>query len=187
MRVAIYGGSFNPPHLGHAMVAAWLTWTDQVDAVWLVPVAGHAFGKNLAPFERRCAWCEALGEAVGPSIRVCSIEEQLPKPSYTLNTLRALQERWPEHSFRLVIGADTLPQTPQWHRWSEIEADFAPIVVGRAGYESPEDMPVFPGISSTDVRERMAQDRPVSALVPATVMAKIDPEDIRRWRELFGS
>lgn len=181
MRVAFYGGSFNPPHVGHALVAAWLRWTDQVDAVWLVPVGTHAFGKGLAPFSRRLAWCEALARTLGEGVRVEPIEGTLPPPSYTIRTLQALQRRHPDHRFRLVVGADTLPSLPRWHRWPDLEAQFDPLVVGRAGYDSPPDVPAFPGISSTDIRARLTAGHAVDGLVPAAVLAEITTADLDVW------
>ena len=149
MRIAVYGGSFNPPHVGHAMVAAWLRWTGRADAVWLVPVYRHAFeswhGKSLAPFEERVRWCEALAADVGEGISVCTIEADLPTPSYTVDTLRSLAALHPEHHFRLVVGADALPQLPQWRDWAGIERDFDPVVVGRQGYDDVADSIAFPG------------------------------------------
>ena len=59
MDVAVYGGSFNPPHIGHAMVAAWLLWTRRVEEVWLVPAFAHAFDKALRPFAARVEMVEA--------------------------------------------------------------------------------------------------------------------------------
>lgn len=183
MRVAFYGGSFNPPHIGHALVAAWLLWTDQVDAVWLVPVGAHAFGKNLAPFERRRGWCEALAQTLGSAVRVESIERELTPPTYTIRTLESLSERHPEHRFRLVIGADNLPHLPRWHRWDELAATYDPIVVGRAGYDSPPDVPQFPGISSSDVRTRAVEGRSLCGLVPAAVARLLTADDIAAWSE----
>lgn len=182
MRVAIYGGSFNPPHIGHALVAAWLTWTDQVDAVWLVPVGAHAFGKALLPFARRRAFCEALAATLGDAVRVEPIEGQREGRSYTIDTLEALSARHPSHTFRLVLGADNLPSLPRWHRWPDIEAGFDPIVVGRSGYDSPPDVPAFPGVSSTDVRARIVEGRPVEGLVPAAVLDLIGEDDRDAWR-----
>lgn len=174
MRVAVYGGSFNPPHVGHAMVAAWLRWTDQVDAVWLVPVVGHPFAKDLPPHAERVRWCEALAGVVGPWVDVCGIEADLPTPSYTVNTLEALAVRHPEHTFRLVLGADAFAQRAGWHRWSDIERSFAPIVVGRDGYPAGPDAVSFPNISSTEVRARLAEGRPVDHLMPAAVLRAMD-------------
>ncbi|MBN2798016.1 MAG: nicotinate-nicotinamide nucleotide adenylyltransferase [Deltaproteobacteria bacterium] len=169
MRVAVYGGSFNPPHVGHAMVAAWLSWADQVDEVWLTPTFSHAFGKELAPFADRVAMCEALAAAVGPWVRVCPIEAALPSPSYTIDTLEALSLRHPEHLFRLVVGADVLPQTAKWRAWARIEAGYRPIAVGRVGYPEVPDAPSFPGVSSTEARDRMRAGLPVGHLLPAGV------------------
>ncbi len=168
-RVAIYGGSFNPPHVGHGMVAAWLGWTERVDEVWLVPTASHPFGKALLPFAQRVEMCEALAACVGSHVRVCTIEAELPFPSYTIDTLEALAERHPEHRFVPVIGADLLPDTPRWRRWEELQARFPPLVVGRAGYPPVPDAPVFPAISSTQIRALHAEGASIEALVPRRV------------------
>lgn len=173
MRVAVYGGSFNPPHVGHAMVASWLRWTDRADAVWLLPSYAHPFDKSLAPFDRRVAMCEALAACLGGYVRVEPIESELPTPSFTIDTLDALSARHPAATLRLVVGADVLPTVPQWRRWDEIVARYAPIVVGRQGYDNPPDTVVFPEVSSTDIRRRLAEGRPVDHLVPRAVLATL--------------
>ena len=177
MRVAVYGGSFNPPHVGHAMVASWLRWTDQADEVWLVPTLEHAFGKHLAPFSKRLAWCEALASLV-PGCRVEPIERELPVPSYTVDTLGVLARRSPEHTFRLVVGADNIADLDAWKSWDLIERDYSPIIVGRQGYPKPEDTVDFPGVSSTEVRRRMALGQSLTHLVPAEVLRLIGPGDL---------
>ena len=176
VRIAVYGGSFNPPHVAHAMVASWACWTGAVDAVWLVPVYQHAFAdrqqKVLAPFEERCRWCEALATDVGPWVSVCRIEAELPTPSYTIDTLRALAARHPEHRFRLVVGADVLPETADWKDWTAIEDNFEPLVVGRTGYPSPGPETVdFPGVSSTVLRSRLSRGQRIDHLVTRSVAA----------------
>ncbi|HMV67690.1 MAG TPA: nicotinate-nicotinamide nucleotide adenylyltransferase [Myxococcota bacterium] len=171
MRIGVYGGSFHPPHVGHGLVAAWLGWTRRVDEVWLVPVGGHAFGKELAPFADRVRWCEALAAEVGPWVRVSAIEGQLPVPSYTVQTLDALAARHPEHGFQLVIGADILPDVPRWRDWGRIERAYPPIVVGRGGYPDVPGSPTFPAVSSTAIRAALARGEPVDHLVPAAVRA----------------
>jgi nicotinate-nucleotide adenylyltransferase len=120
MRIAVYGGSFNPPHVGHAMVAAWLRWTDRVDEVWLLPAYAHPFDKELAPFERRVSMCRALAVSVGPWVRVEPIERDLPVPSYTVDTLEVLAARHREKNLRLVVGSDVLSSTSQWKDWDRI-------------------------------------------------------------------
>ena len=156
MRIAVYGGSFNPPHVAHAMVASWLLWTDLVDEVWMVPGFRHAFegvhGKKLAPYSMRVAWCRLLQNDVDERIIVSEIESKLPIPSYSIDTLCALQEQFPEHQFRLVIGADVVPDLPKWKNWNRIERDFSPIIVGRGGYPCPEGTISFPEVSSSQIR-----------------------------------
>ena len=173
MRVAVYGGSFNPPHVGHAMVACWLRWTERVDQVWLLPAFAHPFDKELVPFRMRVGFCEALVDSLGPWARVEPIEEELPRPSYTIDTLGALAARHPSHRFRLVVGADALPTLSQWKRWDLIERQFPPIVVGRQGYPEVSDAPVFPDVSSTEIRRRLRGGEAVDHLVPAAVLRRL--------------
>jgi len=173
VRIAIYGGSFNPPHIAHGMVASWLLWTKQVDQVWLVPAFQHALEgqqtKSLADFSERVRWCEAMAADVDSRIHVCEVEAELAVPSYTIDTLKHLSTIHPEHSFRLVIGADVLDQTDGWRDWAGIQEHYAPIIVGRAGYASPEGAPVFPEVSSTEIRDRMAAGESVEEMVTGRV------------------
>lgn len=170
MRVACFGGSFNPPHVGHAMVAAWLLWTERVDEVWIIPAFVHAFDKALAPFPRRFAACEQLAALLGPRARAIDIEAHLPAPSFTVNTLDALAAAHPGARLQLVLGADNLSSLQKWKNWGRIESEYAPIVVGRAGHDVP-GVPTFPDVSSTEVRRRLAAGEPVDALVPTAVLA----------------
>ena len=109
-----------------------------------MPTFNHAFKNNLSPFSERVAMCEALGMDLGSWAKTCTIEESLPSPSFSIDSLRALQALHPEHQFRFVVGADILPERHRWKEWSVIERDFCPIVVGRDGYENPVDTIVFP-------------------------------------------
>jgi nicotinate-nucleotide adenylyltransferase len=177
MRIAVYGGSFNPPHRAHAQVASWLVSADVVDQVWLVPVFHHAFegvhGKLLAPYAQRVAWCAAMAGALGGQVVVSDVESKLSAPSYTIDTLQYLSMAHPEHHFRLVVGADILTQTSGWKSWDRIVEDHLPIVVGREGY-SPSDrvlegVPTFPAVSSTEVRSRLSKGESVDDLVTPEV------------------
>ena len=163
MRVAIYGGSFNPPHVGHAMVASWLRWNGCVDAVWLLPSFSHPFAKDLAPFETRVAMCEAVAGEIGAE--VCTIEATLGFPSFTIDVLRALERSHPHYDFRWVAGADVIEDLPRWKAWNEIARDFAPILVGRQGYPCPEGAIAFPPVSSTDIRALLAKGTSADHLV----------------------
>lgn len=170
-RIAVYGGSFNPPHVGHAMVAAWLGWTDHADTVVVVPTWDHPFAKDLAPFDDRLAWCEALASSVGPWVEVSDIERTLGGTSYTRRTLDALAAAWPDATLRLVLGADLVPTTPRWRDWDVIADRYNPLVIGRGGFPPVDGAPTFPAVSSTAVREAWARGEDVSAWVPAAVLS----------------
>lgn len=169
MEIAVYGGSFNPPHVGHAMVAAWLLWTRRAEQVWLLPAHQHAFEKSLTSFALRCSMCEALAASLSDAVKVCAVEGELPTPSYTYNTLRHLRATHPQHRFRLVLGADNLSSVHQWFRWEDLMAEFEPILVGRAGYPEVVDSPTFPDVSSTAVRQRIFRGEPVDHLLMPAV------------------
>ncbi len=177
MRVAVYGGSFNPPHLAHGMVAAWLLRTEQADEVWLVPVYQHAFeglhGKHLAPYSDRVEWCRIMAEETDPRVRVSEVEADLSVPSFTIDTLHHLAQTHPEHTFRLVVGADVLGQVDSWRDWPGIQERYSPIVVGREGHAVPDGVPVFPGISSTEIRRRLAAGESVDGMITAGVAAAL--------------
>ena len=156
------------------MVAAWLLWTDRADQVWLLPTFSHPFSKELLQFDERVRMCRALAAAIHPAVQVCTIERELPVPSYTVDTLDQLSTRHPEHHFRLVIGADVLAQTGAWKSWDRIETSYPPHVVGRLGYPKVPGAVSFPEVSSTEIRRRRAAREPYSHLVPASVAVLYD-------------
>ena len=170
MRIAIYGGSFNPPHVGHSMVAAYLKWTQQAEEVWWVPAFDHAFDKVLAPFELRVRLCEDVTRSLGSWARVSTIEATLPAPSYTIHTLDALHRQYPEHQFQWVAGADILETLHLWKEWQRIKEGYGLLLVGRAGYPEVPGVPTFPDISSTQIRELLKENGDVSKLVDAGIL-----------------
>ncbi|HVR61105.1 MAG TPA: nicotinate-nicotinamide nucleotide adenylyltransferase, partial [Polyangia bacterium] len=104
-RVALFGGSFNPPHVAHQMVGLYVLETALVDELWLLPCFLHAFGKPLAPFDDRFRMCERAAAALGERARVSDVERAIGQPSRTLVTVQALRAQHPRHAFSLVIGA----------------------------------------------------------------------------------
>lgn len=173
-RIAIYGGSFDPPHLGHILSVAWVLSAADVDAVWIVPTWKHAFNKaHGAPFEERMAMCR-LSFALFRDVEISDVERRLDGVSRTLNTLEALTNEHPDVQFRLLIGSDVLPTTDRWHRWDEVVKIAPPLVVGRQGYPVPVGCPIsIPNVNSTDVRSRLATARGIAGLVPTTVVEHI--------------
>ena len=169
--IAVYGGSFDPPHIAHALVAAWVLGSSGVDRMIVVPTFDHPLKQTTrTPYRHRIAMAE-LAFAPFRRLTVSRIEEELEE-SRTLYTLEALTRTHPSAAFRLVIGADILAQTGRWHRWDEVVALAPPLVVGRQGYPPPGDCPVeLPDISSTDLRARLSGGR--------SVRGRMSPEVVR--------
>jgi nicotinate-nucleotide adenylyltransferase len=156
-RIGIFGGSFNPPHAAHQLVALYVLETQPVDELWLVPTWAHPFGKDLASYADRVAMCELAAVALGPRVRVSRAEEELAQrpgfvASRTLDLIEYLEA--PDRELRLVIGADILGETAAWHRWDEVARRAPPIVVRRHGYAGGVGIDL-PAVSSTQVREQV--------------------------------
>jgi len=165
-RVAVFGGSFNPPHAAHVLAAAYALSAAPVDEVLVVPVYQHPFSKELAPFDDRLAMCRL---AVGwlPRVEVSAVERELGGESLTLRTLEHLAAEHPDWAMRLLVGADVVADLPKWHRFERVAALAPPIVLGRGGFATPGDGSVaappldvaeisLPRVSSTEVREALA-------------------------------
>ena len=174
-RVAIFGGSFNPPHVAHVLACALLLSVEEVDRVLVVPAFQHPFAKSLAPFEDRARMCE-LAMAWMPRVEVSRVEEQLGGESRTLRTLESLASAHPDWRMRLVIGADILTEAPRWFGFDAIEKLAPPIVLGRAGVPAPgAPAALLPEVSSTQVRDAIARGAwaDVEKLVPGAVLAHV--------------
>jgi nicotinate-nucleotide adenylyltransferase len=180
MRVAIFGGSFNPPHLAHQMAALYVLETAEIDELWIVPAFQHAFGKTLAPFAHRLEMCERAAAALGPRVKVSAVERDLGVESRTLRTVRRLQHDFPGHAFSLVIGADLLAELPAWQESAELQRSVPFLVVGRAGFETGEGRLALPRVSSTEVRAALAAGRSVDGLVPRAVLDYIAEQGLYR-------
>jgi nicotinate-nucleotide adenylyltransferase len=168
--IALFGGSFNPPHIAHAMVGLAVLETQPVDRILVVPTYDHAFDKELAPFDDRLAMCRLAMATFGDRVEVSAVERDLGGESRTWRTLERLRADRPGASWRLVIGSDILAQTHQWQRWDEVAAIAPPIVFARAGHENGATGIVMPDLSSTDVRARLAAGVPAVPLVSRAVM-----------------
>lgn len=180
--IAIFGGSFNPPHVAHQMVALFVVETQPVDELWFVPTWKHPFAKQLAEYDDRIAMCERVAAALGGRVRVSRIEEEVARApgfvaSRTLDTVAALIAKHPGDGFRLVVGADILGETDKWYRWDDLVRLAPPIVIGRSGYPAPPEVVVtgldMPEVSSTEVRSRLARGESALPLVPRSVMGYI--------------
>lgn len=177
--LAFFGGSFDPPHVGHVLAASWVLATREVDELLVVPAFEHAFGKGLAPFEHRLRMAQLAFAPLG-RVSVSEIEARMGGSSYTVHTLEKLREENPDADVMLVVGSDLVPEIPRWHEGHRIPELATLVVVGRGGYlDGTEDI-VMPNISSTEIRRRLAAGEPADALVPRDVLAYIAAHGLYR-------
>lgn len=180
MRVALFGGSFNPPHVAHQLAALYVLETQDVDELWFVPCFKHPFEKNLESFEDRLRMCELTAAPLGARVKVSDVERRLDGESRTLRIVKALQAAHPNTVFALVVGADLERELGAWYGAEELQRLVQFIVVGRAGYGGAARV-VMPAISSTEIRDRFRRGEDVSALVQRSVL------DYMRAKKLYVS
>ena len=172
-RVGVLGGSFHPPHMGHVLLATYALSVLNLDKLIVVPSFAHPFARKLAPYPHRVRMCELAFDH--PRCVVSPIESTLPTPSYTIQVVEALQASMPGCDWFLVLGADTRATFAQWHRASELERLVELFFVRRLDASlSTSDTGVrtipIAHVSSTEVREQLAQGVSVRGKVPARVL-----------------
>ncbi len=179
MEVALLGGSFNPPHIGHLMAATFVRATLGSDKVWLMPAFHHPFGKTLEAFEHRVRMCEEMARDAGTWLEVNPVEQELGGEGRTVDTLTALVARHPEARFTLVIGSDIVKDLPHWKEFERIEQLARILVLHRAGHPAEGAVgPPMAEVSSTEVRTMLEQGRLPRWLVPAPVLAYAQREKL---------
>ena len=186
MEVALYFGSFNPPHCGHAAIAEYLHREARFDQVWIVlsPQNPLKDPETLLDETARLGMLHAWMDGT-PYLRLCTVELEMARPSYTYLTLRRLREENPQCRFSVAMGADSLARFTAWREYSEIVANHTLLVYPREGYDAVTvaaalkqeihhaeirclDAPVF-NISSTCIRDAVARGEDVSGMVPPAV------------------
>ncbi len=190
--VGILGGSFNPVHIGHMMVASYLVEWGYVDKVWLTlsPLNPLKEGYELLPDIKRLQMLSIAARGA-EKIDICDIELTMPRPSYTINTLDLLAERFPDTRFKLVIGSDNWRIFDQWREPQRILDNYGVLVYLRPGYPVNDDgtagMEIvhapMADISSTMVREAIAKGRDMNYFLPAGVYQYIRENKLYQRKE----
>ena len=163
--IALFGGSFDPPHVGHLLAAEYVLATEPVDELWLVPVFEHPFGKKFAAsYDDRVMLCEKLGFKV-------SRAEQESGHARTVDLLDHLRQKYPQHRWALVLGTDLDRELPQWKNFERVQQLARIINLHRGGFTQGEV--TLPEVSSTHVRALLKQGGDASKLVPKAVLDAI--------------
>lgn len=145
--VGILGGSFDPPHLGHQILALGALATTPIDFLWVIPCASHAFQKALSSFEHRFNMCE-LAFSYLRKTQVLTLENFLPMPSYTINTIETISKLRPDLKLSLVMGSDLLEHFDSWEGSEQIRKLCTLVVFDRKS--------LLPGVQSSQIREAIS-------------------------------
>ena len=186
MKIGIFGGSFDPIHIGHAIIAQHIISSGAVDRLWFMvsPVNPLKAGRQQHVADTdRLRMVEMVSRPM-EGVETSAFEFTMPRPSYTIDTLNALQAKFPDDEFYLVTGGDNWQIFNKWRNSEEILAKYHLLIYPRLGYEViiPEDLkdrvtlveaPIIE-LSSTEVRERLANGQSVRYYVPDEVLGYIE-------------
>jgi nicotinate-nucleotide adenylyltransferase len=197
--VILFGGTFDPPHIGHLTMAQLAYEQTGAKEVWFVPAPTppHKLNEKIHTLYHRTQMVESLVTSY-VHLKVVPIENQLPAPSYTVDTIRACQQWFPDIHFKLLIGGDSLGHLPTWHEASELVRMVEFLVAARTGYPYEEtlqsvarklpgikaeriEMPIL-DVSSTWIRERLNHGLPVCDLLPENVL-RIWMDEVKAYPE----
>jgi len=174
MHVGLFFGSFNPVHVGHMIIANYVLENSPLEKIWMVvsPHNPHKKRKSLAKDHDRLHLVR-LAINDNPNISASDIEFALPRPSYTIDTLTYLEEKYPKHRFSLIMGADNLKSLPRWKNYEKILENHQIYVYNRPGYDEFElkdhkqvlflDAPLL-NISSSYIRKCIKEERSIQYL-----------------------
>ncbi len=190
MKIGIFGGSFDPIHTGHAIIAQHIISCGVVDRLWFMvsPVNPLKADKERHVTDTdRLRMVEMVSRPM-EGVETSAFEFTMPKPSYTIDTLNALQVKFPDDEFYLVIGADNWELFGKWRNSEEILEKYHVIIYPRLGYEVviPDDLkdrvslvdaPIIE-LSSTEIRERLADGQSVRYYVPDEVLGYIERHNL---------
>lgn len=172
-KIGVYGGTFDPIHHGHLILAREALEKLGLDEIIFVPaaVSPHKLAQTSAPAPARV---EMLRAALHGEARFCLDELELnrPPPSYTFDTMTELKRRSPQDQFVYLIGADNLPKLSTWHRIEELRALVPFVVLHRSSGGLHSDFPIIRrqiDISATEIRKRVATGQSIRYLVPPPV------------------
>jgi len=179
----IMGGSFNPIHLGHLIMAESVMHSLDADGMLFVPARTHPFKKdhNLAPYEDRI---DMVRQAVADNNRFL-IEEVPPESKYTLDLVFYLRDTYPRAQFSLVLGSDLIDEFHSWYKPDEIVQNVRIVIAARPGYKrKPGTEPILQGaemvmipqydISSSEIRSRIESGLSIKYMVPEAVLSLIN-------------
>lgn len=183
MKVGLYFGSFNPVHVGHLIIANYIANNFPLDQIWFVisPQNPLKTNKNLLNKYHRKFLIDIAIEGEN-KLKTSTIEFSLPIPSYTIDTLTYLEEKYKDHTFSIIMGSDSLENLPKWKNYELLINNYEILVYERPGFTNMIDYgknvvrikaPLL-DISSTKIRELIRSGKSIKFLVPDVIKEEIE-------------
>jgi nicotinate-nucleotide adenylyltransferase len=183
MNIGLYFGSFNPIHIGHLIVGNHVANHTDMQQVWYVVSPQNPLKPSaglLNEYHRLHLVRLAIEEE--PKLKVSDVEFKLPRPSYTIDTLTYLREKYPQHQFSIIIGSDSFQNLPKWKNFELLVKEYPFIIYKRPGFEINEtwnarvtilDAPML-DISATAIRNNIREGKSIRYLVEEKVREEIE-------------
>jgi|AntRauTorckE6833_2_1112554.scaffolds.fasta_scaffold22852_2 nicotinate-nucleotide adenylyltransferase len=190
--IGLLGGTFDPVHLGHISIAESFLDSDMIDRLWilLTPYPPHKQAHTKTAYDMRLQMIKNAFSG-NDHIQICTIENELPKPSYSVQTIRHLKEKYPDYNFYFCMGEDSLASFNSWKDYTKILEECKLLVAHRPGaiHDNVEDnilkhthfvehSPVE--ISSSQIKKRTRKGKTIVGLVPESVIKIIEKEHLYR-------
>jgi nicotinate-nucleotide adenylyltransferase len=191
LKIGLYFGSYNPIHIGHLAIANYIVEYTGINQLWFVVSPQNPFKKKenlLADYHR----LELVTRAIDNDdrFRASNIEFNLPKPSYTIDTLTYLHERYPDYSFEILMGSDNLENFHKWKNYEVILENYGVIVYPRPGFDTSnipdhknikvaEGVPLME-ISSTFIRDAIKSGKDIRHFMPQKAWEYLDEMNFYR-------
>jgi nicotinate-nucleotide adenylyltransferase len=183
MKIGLYFGSFNPIHIAHLIIVNQILNETSIQKVWFIVSPQNPFkdeSKLLNKYHR--LHLVRLATEDDNRIKVSDIEFDLPKPSYTSNTLAHLEEQYPQHKFSIIIGSDSFQNLHRWKNYETIVKNYEICVFKRPGFEMQNNIhakvyvveaPLLQ-ISATQIRKLIKKGKSIRYMVPDRVLEEIE-------------
>lgn len=183
MHIGLFFGSFNPPHTGHLVIASHMIEYSDIEKIWFM-VSPHNPLKTKGDLLDASARLQLVQDAVtqDPRFVASDFEFNLERPSYTINTMQKLAQKYPEHRFTLIMGGDNLHSLHLWKDYETLLDTYRIFVYRREGFDNAEladhpnvvvfDVPLL-NISSTFIRKAVKKGKSIRYLVPQVVEEQI--------------
>jgi nicotinate-nucleotide adenylyltransferase len=184
LRLGLYGGSFDPIHHGHLILARQALEDLSLDRVIFIPAAESPFKQNhsCASAADRFAMVQ-LAIRDEPAFLVDALEIHRGAPSYTIDTVRAYHSQYSGDALFFMVGEDHIAALPKWNEFEKLDRLVRFVILSRSDRRMKVEYPVVRrrlDLSSTEIRNRVADDLPISYLVPEKVLQYIQERNLYR-------